>query len=402
MPLNGGSGHAEPFAAARFHPARFLQLPRPEGSIRALLYTSTSRDEPGGTQTVFRRLAGHLRDNGHVVTEAWAGPPANVDDDEWICPLEVKTDAALRPAVGAALSGVRSLVRLSAGLAKRRPDVVNVHFLTGQTLYFLLFQRLFGYRTVLSAHGSDVVMPSEPCRRYLPYFFRWADAITVVSEDLGARVRAQPGVDPSKIAVIPNGIDYAFWSSAGAPVASPPRVVAIGRLEPVKGFDVLIRAFADVRRHTPDARLVVIGEGSRRDALAALADELGIGDAVELTGALHREAVRSRLNGAAAFALSSRSEGMPLVLLEAMAAGAPVVATRVGGVPEVLTDESGLVVPPDSPDALARALVEVLHDREAASRRAEAARRIAARHDSAVADRAYAALFERLSSGEAA
>lgn len=367
-------------------------MPCPD-PLRLLLYAAPSRLEPGGVQAVFARLAASLAARGHAVAETWSGPgPAAPGPSEWICPL----DFQVRPPLTLPLRGTASLVRLARGLAVRRPAVVNLHYVRGEALYFLLLRRWFGYRLVLSLHGSDLLRPSPAARRLLPWLLPRADAVTVVAGYLREAVAQIPGMDPSRIHVIPNGIDHAFWSGA-RPTASDetPLIIAVGRLEPVKGLDVLLEALGRLRRRHAGARLVVVGGGAERPALEAEARRLGVAEAVTFTGHLGREAVRDLLGQASVYALPSRSEGMPLALLEGMAAGLPAVATAVGGVPEVLTPDCGRMVPPDDAEALAEALAAVLDHPDRAAM-GEAARRRAAGFSATAGDAAYEALFRSL------
>ena len=154
----------------------------------------------------------------------------------------------------------------------------------------------------------------------------------------------------------------------------------------MKGFDVLLDAFA---AGAPEGgRLVVAGEGEERAALLARASALGLADRVEFAGHLDREALRALFRRAGLFVLSSRREGMPLVLLEAMASGLPAVATAVNGVPEVMTPACGEMVPPEDPGALAAAIGPRLGDAARLAREGDAARRRAEAFD---AERSYAA-----------
>lgn len=366
--------------------------------LRVLVYSVVDRLDPGGAQIVISRLLASLRRRGHVVTEAWSGPASGPVPGEWVCPLYVRPPSDAAPA-RARPYHLPSLFRLAAGLLRRRPQIVNVHFVSEQALYFLRLNGLFGYKTVLSAHGTDILKPAPAWRDLLPDFLGRADAVTVVSRNLADRVLSYPGVDPAKVHVIPNGIDCGFWSPGedGVPPAqAPPTIVAVGRLEPVKGFDLLLQALAAVRRVVPDARLCIVGDGRLAGELAAQARALGLDGAVELPGRLGREGVRDRLRGASAFALSSRSEGMPLALLEAMACGVPPVATRVGGVPEVVADDAGLLVPPEDAGALADALVRVLRDKDLAAGLGRAAHRRAQAFSSASSEAAYERLYEAL------
>lgn len=165
---------------------------------------------------------------------------------------------------------------------------------------------------------------------------------------------------------------------------SKPTVLGLGRLEPQKGFDVLIRAHAKLREHGVDHHLVILGEGSERDRLESLAAELGVADTVFLPGRCENPFPIVR--AATVFALSSRFEGMPFALLEAMTLGMPVVATDCPAGPREALDggRHGTLVPVEDPNALADALRPPLSDQETsnamARRAAEAASEFADTH----------------------
>jgi glycosyltransferase involved in cell wall biosynthesis len=153
-------------------------------------------------------------------------------------------------------------------------------------------------------------------------------------------------------------------------------VLSVGRLRAPKDFTTLVRAVAACEPGS--VRLQIAGDGPDRDRVAGEIARLGLGAAVELLGA--RDDVQDLLAAADIFVLSSRSEGMPMTVLEAMAAGLPVVASAVGGVPEAVGDgETGTLVPPGDPDALGRALAVLVADAELRDRLGAAGRRRAER-----------------------
>jgi glycosyltransferase involved in cell wall biosynthesis len=150
----------------------------------------------------------------------------------------------------------------------------------------------------------------------------------------------------------------------------------VGRLRIRKGLEVLLAAVARLRRTCPAARLLIAGDGEHRPAVEATVGELGLGDAVTLLGRCDRARVRGLLQEAAALVVPSTYEGMPLVILEAMEAGVPVVASRVSGIPEVVEEGvTGWLVPPEDPERLAAALAQVLAEPDEATRRGGAGRR---------------------------
>jgi glycosyltransferase involved in cell wall biosynthesis len=152
-------------------------------------------------------------------------------------------------------------------------------------------------------------------------------------------------------------------------------VTHVGRLVPVKAQDVLVSAASKVLESLPDARFVIIGGGPLHDQLARQIEEAGIQDKFFLLG--WRTDIPDVLAASDLFALTSLQEGMPLAILEAMSAGCPVVATEVGGIPEVVRDGiTGLLVPPGDADALAEAILKILTDPERAKELAARGQRL--------------------------
>lgn len=183
--------------------------------------------------------------------------------------------------------------------------------------------------------------------------------------------RRTDGMRPRSQA-IPLGIELGRYVDPEPALPWPgPQIGTVARLVPQKGHDVLLEAARTVIDHHPDARFVIVGEGELHDALAARAASLG--EAVLFTGA--RDDVPELLASFDVFALPSRFEGLCLAVIEAQAAGVPVVATAVGGIREtVVPGETGTTVPVDDPAALAAAIEQVLDDPEWARRQAAEAR----------------------------
>jgi glycosyltransferase involved in cell wall biosynthesis len=178
--------------------------------------------------------------------------------------------------------------------------------------------------------------------------------------------------DAEHSVVIPNAVDAAAAPAASPGEAGVPTIVSVGRLHEPKDFVTLARA---LRALPPGSfRAEIVGDGPDRDAVERELAEGGLGAAVELAG--ERPDVPRRLAAAGVFVLSSRSECMPISVLEAMAAGLPVVASAVGGLPEMVVEgETGYLVAPGDPDALAEALARLVADPEARRRMGEAGRR---------------------------
>lgn len=138
----------------------------------------------------------------------------------------------------------------------------------------------------------------------------------------------------------------------------------MGALRDVKGHDVLIRAFADIKRKHPEAVLTIVGDGEKREKYEMLISSLGLENKVRLTGWLPQEKVKKELERASIFVFPSRNEGFGIALLEAMSCGLPVIASRIGGIPEVVSGTNAILVPPDDPSVLSSVLSDKLSDLE--------------------------------------
>lgn len=224
-----------------------------------------------------------------------------------------------------------------------------------------------------------------------PWFVLVADRILArlttyciaVSEATAEFAVSWQGFRPSRVEVWHNSVDLARFhpptpgeraaarESLGLPVTAPVAAL-VARLDHVKGVDLLAEAWPSVVRELPDARLLVVGEGPLRDDMMAVLASRGAADSVDFLG--YRNDIPDILHAADVLALPSRSEGMPLAALEALASGVPVVAHDVGGIPELVVDDvNGRLVPP-RPEALAKALSAVLADRGLQKRLARQAR----------------------------
>ena len=240
---------------------------------------------------------------------------------------------------------------------------------------------------------------------------RFVDHVVAVSAGQGERVR-KAGVPGSRISVIRNAARLDAFSSVRAsgkevfsdffPADKPlsPVVLAAGRLSPEKGFDVLLEAVPAVLQQTPTARFILFGEGKERAKLEARAAELGLRGKFLMPG-LTAELDRY-LAVADVVVLPSYTEGLPNVALEASAAGIPVVATAVGGTPEVvLHEETGLLVPSGQPQKLAEALIRLLQSEELRRTMGDAGQRRMQAHFTFEAQaRQYETLFEKITAAK--
>jgi glycosyltransferase involved in cell wall biosynthesis len=265
-----------------------------------------------------------------------------------------------RPAAMATqLLGMRSVLR-ELRRAGWQPDVIHAHVFEAGFPALLLARRL-ACPVVVSEHftafqrglvrGADL--------RIARYTFRHADLVCPVSADLGRRLA---GVEPrARYRVVPNVVDTAVFHPPAArpPPSGPLRLLNVAALAEKKRHADLLEALARLRGQGTDAVLDLVGDGELAAPLRAHAERLGLADAVRFHGALAPAEVAERMRAADLFVLPSRFENLPVVLLEAMASGLPVVATDVGGVREIVDERMGVLVAPDDPERLAAAIADV-------------------------------------------
>lgn len=207
--------------------------------------------------------------------------------------------------------------------------------------------------------------------------YAWAHRVVANAGAVAERLTRER-VSPARITVVPNGLDLSRYVG-NTPVASGHRVTMVANLRPGKGHDTLIDAAPLVLARVPDATVRLVGDGPERPRLEQRVRDRGVAHAVMFEG--HVEDVADCLAHTDVFTLPSDSEAFPNAVLEAMAAGVPVVASAVGGVLEVVDHgRTGLLVPPGNPSALADALCQVLTDRASAAAMAGRARDLAHSH----------------------
>jgi glycosyltransferase involved in cell wall biosynthesis len=216
------------------------------------------------------------------------------------------------------------------------------------------------------------------------------DAHVALSPTQAGLIEEMARLRPGSMRIIPNGVAD-FRVEAEPRPTDGPIVGSVGRLAPEKGFDVLLHALQQV----PGLTAVLAGKGPERERLEQLAAELGVADRVLMPGFVPD--ARTWMAMYDVFAIPSRSEGMPLTLIEAMLASRPVVVTAIGGMPDVVVDgETGLVVPPEDPDALAEALRQLFGDGARAAMGARGRARATEEFSFEHMVRSYEALYEEL------
>ena len=230
----------------------------------------------------------------------------------------------------------------------------------------LLSQEL-GIPFIVTVHGLDVFSidhmngyTRQWLRRISQWVYRRASRVLCVSE----KVRAQvvQGVSQVRASVVYNGTDAKMFSPISIAV-SPPIILSVGNLIPIKGHELLLQAFAGLCSDFPDISCELVGEGPERSRLTAVAAKLNVAGRIQFLGRQSREQVADAMRRCAVFALPSRYEGLGCVYLEAMCAGKPVIACRGQGIEEIIEHGvNGWLVGTDDPDELKDALFRLLQD----------------------------------------
>jgi glycosyltransferase involved in cell wall biosynthesis len=274
---------------------------------------------------------------------------------------------------------IAALARLERFLRRERVDVLHSHKF-GSNVWGTLVGRIARVPVVL-AHEHTWSYEGQPLRRFLDreLIARGATRFIAVSREDRRRMSEVEGIDPARTLFIPNGV-LSSPEPSGRDVRAElgiareaPVIGAVGVLREQKALHVLLHALAQLRERRPDVRLLIVGDGPERAALEALAAELGIVDAVVFMG--HRGDVPDVLRALDVAVSCSDFEGSPLAVMEYMDAALPIVATAVGGVPDLIeSGVHGLLVPRGEPQALAGAIAQALAEPERAQEMGSRAR----------------------------
>lgn len=352
------------------------------GAPGRALWVSTALDTPGGVASCVRTLRG---------TPLWSTWSASHIATHRDGPVGTKVVAFARGAVA-----------FAAALLVRRPDVVHLHsasygsFVRKAALFWLA--HLARVPVVLHVHGGEFHLfhdrSPRPVRAVIRATLDRAAVVVALGEVWAERLRR---IAPrARIEIVPNAVSpvgRAAEPTAGEPV----HVVYLGLISDGKGTFALLDAWAKVVAGAAGpVRLTIAGNGESARARRRVA-ELGLGASVTLRPWLSAAEVAELLREAHVLAMPSRAEGQPMAVLEAMANGLCVVASDVGGIPELLAGGSGVLVPPDDPDALAAALIAVIDDPGERARTGERAlERVRERFDTAVVWRRFDALYREV------
>ncbi len=332
----------------------------------------------GGAEVLLKDLARGLTEASYDVAVAYSTPGPLIPDFE---ALDVSLTHLPR------LARIDPLLLRKACVVMRdyQPHILHTHLFKSD-LHGRLAGALCRVPVIISTlHNEDAWAQNKIFGRIYGATARHADHLIAVSEAVRQYHIRYSCICPDSITTIPNGVDTEKFAPDPAARAAlraelripldVPLVGIVGRLLPQKDHGTFLAAAQGIYAIFPKARFLIVGDGALREALEVKARQLGLGDAVMFSG-IRRDIPRV-MAALDVLVFSSLWEGLPVALLEGMAAALPVVSTAVGGVPGVMIDgETGLLVPPSSPEALAAACVKVLQDAQMAASISAAARHL--------------------------
>ena len=330
--------------------------------MRVLLISSSYPPVLGGLQTVTHQLAKGLIREEHDVQVVTNHYPRSLSQKEILEKVLVRRYLFLKPSLGFLRERRPDLflasfwyypvtmLKLNRLVRWFQPQVVNLHYPLSQISFVLALKARYRFRLVVSLHG-DEILPSiregrdnQPLRSIL----RQADSVTACSNWLLSQAADwEPSIQTKGVA-IHNGITPERFKEQRSYSHARPYILAYGRLSYQKGFDLLLEAFSKSITQFPGLDLILAGDGEEEDSLKAQSQRLGLDERVHFFGRAAPHEVVQLLNGCSLLVVPSRWEPFGIVALEGMAAAKPILATEVGGVPELLAqaDTHARLVPP--------------------------------------------------------
>jgi glycosyltransferase involved in cell wall biosynthesis len=280
-------------------------------------------------------------------------------------------------------------------------DILHCHAAYPQGYIGGSFKKIFKIPLVITSHGDIIkdagIRKNARLDRRTKKAMELADAVTVVSRYMKEE-SIDAGASQEKIYYTPNGVDLRDFRSEEKFVLNGPYLYSMGILRKVKGFDVLIRAFKEVKRVHPEVSLFIAGVGKEKDGLEKLTHDLNLEDSIYFLGFLSVQEKIKLLKGCELYICSAiKEEPFSNSTLEAFAAGKTVVASNLGGIPDVVNDGlNGLLVPPGNPDLLSKKIIELLDQPALIKRFSANARDKSKEFDLAITMNRYLRLYEKL------
>lgn len=342
--------------------------------------------EFGGVASVVGNVASQLQKRGHHVWFLHPGESYSLRPKitKWNFPgyaMNIRTpyvpERPVKSVVGFFVYLCHTLYQLYAMLTRHDIDIVNIHYPISSGMYFAFLRKLLRFKLVISVHGADLLPKGIPEDRYpkaLQILMTSADWLVAPSQStLDAVLTKFPELQ-TKASAIHNAVDMAEFELDGpGEIPRGQHILCVALHQPRKAIDVLINAFKLFSRNHAEVELWLAGDGPLRSQLEGLAHQLGLAEQVKFLGSQDRLALKKLLRQCSFLALPSRAEPFGIAILEAFASRKPVVASAVGGIPEIIEHgKNGLLVEPENPQALCDAMTAVWDNRELAERLAEA------------------------------
>ena len=312
-----------------------------------------------GTEIATYNLADHLARRGHevhILTSHDAGLPEFSEENGFYIHRIAWPKIRF---VGV----ITFWAKICLKIQKIKPDIVH-----SQSLLYgipaVVAKKTLKIPYVVWGQGSDVYLPGRFTRMTSKPILQNADAVLALTEDMKEKMRE---IYEREISIVSNGIDLEGFkiSPGGKERDSAKTIIFVGRLHPVKGVQYLIEAMATVHQEMPDVKLVIVGDGAERSRLEELAEILDLKSCIQFAGQVPQERIPQMMHQADVFALPSLSESFGIVNLEAMAAGLPIVATNVGGIPDIVEDGvNGYLVNAKNPDEIADRILMLMQNSE--------------------------------------
>lgn len=338
----------------------------------------------GGAEMATFHLASEFKKNGHQVIVVTEGehyfkksikfPLHDVLDGIGVYRCDFVYPhffSGLKPTIHFLLCFPITCFRLAVIMLCFRPEVINIQFPWKQAFYCLLVKPLVHCALVVTAQGVRDVddLPGQPKTRLWQFLRRLvlkqADVLTANSQDLLSKaLRIYPKAKGA-YCVIPNGVSLDDFYDQDTKLRERAYVLAIGRLHRDKGFDILIHAFSGLASRWPSLDLMIAGDGQEKNALQALIEDLKMQQRIRLVGTVLGEEKRRLFQDSEFVVQPSRLEPFGITVVEAMASGKAIVASRVGGIPEFVEDgRNGFLVPPEDPGVLGATIENLLQSPE--------------------------------------
>lgn len=339
--------------------------------MRVLFWAETFWPQIGGVEVLAARFLPAMRERGYEYAVVAPKSSRDMPDEQTFAGIPVYRFPFWNNQSHEGIDHVAA-IRQKLTLLKRSfaPNLIHANHVGLTSFFHLITNNAQRCPSLVTLHGEW----PEKANAIVARTLATAHWVVGCSEAILDKGRSTAPAIHSRSSVIRNGIAAADISPAPLPF-EPPYLLCLGRLAPEKGFDLALAAFASISRQFPGARMIVAGDGPARGALERQAAALGIADRVEFVGWVHPERVSELINTTTLLMMPSRLESLPLAALQGGMLARPIIATRTGGIPEVVVDHvTGLLVEPEDGAALAEAVAFLLSHPDTAVRMGEAAR----------------------------